>query len=250
VDTGNVTGRRFVFGFRMADEDNAQTTVDNGEIYSGASVIGRQQASNGADWALVRLDRSVSGHPSVSVRRTGRIANTQAVHVIGHPSGLPTKFADGAKVRDNTPAPFFVANLDTYGGNSGSPVFNRTTHEVEGILVRGETDFVANGDCMISLVCPTTGCRGEDVTRTTEFADLVPVNGVIPDPMLRRGARGAQVVRLQQALGNLGFNPGPVDGIFGPLTESAVRAYQTARGLGADGIVGPNTWGALHADGQ
>jgi hypothetical protein len=250
VDASNVTDRRFVFGYRMTDDDNAQTTVDNGEIYSGTSVIGRQLVSTGADWALVRLDRPVSGHPSVSVRRSGRIPNKQAVHVIGHPSGLPTKFADGANVRDNTPAAFFVANLDTYGGNSGSPVFNRTTHEVEGILVRGDTDFVANGDCMISLVCPTTGCRGEDVTRTTEFAELVPVNGVIPDPLLRRGSRGAQVIRLQQALVNLGFNPGPVDGIFGPLTEAGVRAYQTARGLGVDGVVGPKTWGALHADGQ
>jgi hypothetical protein len=83
------------------------------------------------------------------------------------------KVAAGAAVRDNTPSAFFVANLDTYGGNSGSPVFNSVTHEVEGILVRGEADFVQQGNCRVSLVCPSTGCRGEDVTRTTEFANLV-----------------------------------------------------------------------------
>ena len=94
--------------------------------------------------------------------------------MIGHPCGLPQKFADGATVRDNTPKAFFVANLDTYGGNSGSPVFNSSNQAVEGILVRGENDFVTNGTCFVSLVCPTTGCRGEDVTRASEWATKVP----------------------------------------------------------------------------
>lgn len=71
-----------------------------------------------------------------------------------------------------------------------------------------------------------------------------------PDPTVRRGSRGDAVRRLQQALANLGFSPGPVDGIFGQQTETAVRGYQSTRGLKADGIVGPQTWGALHADGQ
>lgn len=175
VNAGNVTSVRFVFGFRMQDATTAVTVISNADIYSGSSMVGHQYSSSGADWALVRLDRAVTGHRIARIRRTGKIADGQAVHVIGHPVGLPMKFADGATVRDNTPAAFFVANLDTYGGNSGSPVFNSTTRDVEGILVRGETDFEMQGDCRVSLVCPTTGCRGEDCTRTTEFADLVPL---------------------------------------------------------------------------
>ena len=77
-------------------------------------------------------------------------------------------------VRDNSPGSFFVANLDTYGGNSGSPVFEEDSDIVEGILVRGDTDFVSNGTCIVSNVCPTTGCGGEDVTRAAEFKDFVP----------------------------------------------------------------------------
>jgi len=65
------------------------------------------------------------------------------------------------------------ANLDTYGGNSGSPVFNSESI-VEGMLVRGETDFVTQDDRMISLVCPITGREGENCTRITEFVALVP----------------------------------------------------------------------------
>ena len=174
VNAGNVRNVRFVFGFRMLDAATAQTQIDNSEIYSGVSLLGREEVATGADWALVRIDRAVSNHALTSIRREGKVGDEQVVHVIGHPVGLPTKFAGGAAVRDNQPSAFFIANLDTYGGNSGSPVFNSDTHVVEGILVRGETDFVRSGNCRISLVCPSTGCRGEDVTRTTEFANIVP----------------------------------------------------------------------------
>ncbi|MEW6435030.1 MAG: peptidoglycan-binding protein [Myxococcota bacterium] len=66
-------------------------------------------------------------------------------------------------------------------------------------------------------------------------------------PTLRFGARGDAVRGLQQRLAQLGFDPGGVDGVFGPKTQSAVRRFQASRGLVADGIVGPQTWGALRA---
>jgi hypothetical protein len=54
---------------------------------------------------------------------------------------------------------------------------------------------------------------------------------------------------LQQQLAAAGFNPGPIDGIFGARTASAVRAFQSARGLKVDGIAGPQTMGALGGGG-
>jgi hypothetical protein len=173
VTAGNVASIRFVFGFRMEDATTSVTRIPNGDIYSGKTLIGRIQENSGPDWALVQLDRPVTGRPVLKIRRSGSIANNAPVSVIGHPSGLPIKFADDANVRDNTPNAFFVANLDTYGGNSGSPVFG-ADGTVEGILVRGEADYVSNGSCNISKVCPSTGCRGEDCTRITELADKIP----------------------------------------------------------------------------
>lgn len=64
-------------------------------------------------------------------------------------------------------------------------------------------------------------------------------------PTLRVGARGQAVADLQRRLTAAGFDPGGVDGSFGPRTLAAVRAYQAARGLEVDGVVGPQTWGSL-----
>jgi peptidoglycan hydrolase-like protein with peptidoglycan-binding domain len=49
------------------------------------------------------------------------------------------------------------------------------------------------------------------------------------------------VRRVQTRLKAEGFDPGPVDGKFGPQTLRALRAYQKAKKLAPDGIVGPNT---------
>lgn len=175
VDEGDVTDVRFVFGFRMEDESEAKTTISNSEIYSGKEIIGRKLTDADTDWCLVKIDRPVENHTPFKIRKSGKVEAGQKVHVIGHPCGLPLKYAGGAWVRDDHNDAYFVANLDTYGGNSGSCVIGDDTGQVEGILVRGDTDFISTGEgCNVSNVCPTTGCRGEDCTRTTEFANALP----------------------------------------------------------------------------
>ena len=62
--------------------------------------------------------------------------------------------------------------------------------------------------------------------------------------VLRRGARGEAVRALQTALTAHGF-PLAADGMFGPATEGAVKAFQTRNGLAVDGIAGPLTMAAL-----
>ncbi|MEB3337937.1 MAG: peptidoglycan-binding protein [Leptolyngbyaceae bacterium] len=59
------------------------------------------------------------------------------------------------------------------------------------------------------------------------------------------GTRGAAVTSLQLNLKNAGYDPGPIDGIYGGTTEYAVRRFQQDRGLIVDGIVGPATEAAL-----
>lgn len=163
-----------VFGFRMLDPDKPVLTFPRSQLYFCQGIVGTFTASEDEDWGIVRLDREVPDHKPLPIRRAGKIANSQPLLVIGHPLGLPAKIAGGAAVRDNSAADFFLANLDTYGGNSGSAVFNANTLTVEGILIAGEEDFVQEGDCLRSKQCFDADCSGEAVTRPTQFVHLVP----------------------------------------------------------------------------
>ncbi|NJO53207.1 MAG: hypothetical protein HC840_31650, partial [Leptolyngbyaceae cyanobacterium RM2_2_4] len=61
------------------------------------------------------------------------------------------------------------------------------------------------------------------------------------------GSRGEAVSRLQQELQRLEYYTGPIDGIYGQLTYTAVTKFQQAEGLTADGITGSLTWSRLQA---
>jgi peptidoglycan hydrolase-like protein with peptidoglycan-binding domain len=62
------------------------------------------------------------------------------------------------------------------------------------------------------------------------------------EPELRKGSTDPAVRDLQEALEALGYDPGPIDGTFGTTTEAAVKAFQYAKGITVDGIVGKETW--------
>ena len=63
-------------------------------------------------------------------------------------------------------------------------------------------------------------------------------------PTVRKGSKGEAVKGLQNTLRQRGHHV-DIDGTFGPATENAVRQFQRDAGLSDDGIVGPDTWGAL-----
>ncbi len=86
--------------------------------------------------------------------------------MIGSGSGIPFKIDSGGTVRNARASTldYFVATTDTFGGNSGSGVYEMSNYTVAGILVRGETDYVMNGSCRVVNVCTETSCRGEDIT--------------------------------------------------------------------------------------
>lgn len=65
-----------------------------------------------------------------------------------------------------------------------------------------------------------------------------------PWPVVQHGNQGHPIRALQFLLRAHGHNLA-VDGIFGPATEAAVKAFQTGKGMTADGIVTPQTWSAL-----
>jgi hypothetical protein len=172
VNERNVTNLRILFGYKMVDSTTPMTTFANDNIYQGTKIIRRvhHPGGNGPDWALVKLDRKVVGQ-TVARFSTTEISCDQAIYVIGHPLGLPMKYAAGAYVGD-VDKTSFMANLNIYSGNSGAPVFGLHTHEVIGIVVKGEKrDLRWTGNCWISveyLEGKKTQC-----TMVSEFIDIV-----------------------------------------------------------------------------
>jgi MYXO-CTERM domain-containing protein len=176
------SGVSFVFDYYM-DDATTRHTITSDDVYACQQIVVRQVG--GADYAVVRLDRNVVGRTPATV---AEVAATVPVNtpltVQGYPSGLPLKIDDGGWVRDAREATldFFVANLDTFGGNSGSGVYRTDNGQLVGILVRGEADYVQDGSCIRVNVCADTGCRGEDSTyafRAIEaLCDVAPIAGL------------------------------------------------------------------------
>jgi hypothetical protein len=203
-------GIKFVFGFSIKNASvKNPNEVPSSDVYECKKLIGREQINSGADWALIRLDRPVTGHKPLTLNRAGAPGNGTSLVVIGHPAGLPTKIAGGAKVRDASPSGYMIANLDTYGGNSGSAVFNAQTGLVEGILVRGENDYVYKNGCRVSNVCASDACRGEDVTKLSAVIPQLPLDEPAPFTSDVRVAPIGEGLAL--SIEKLAADPGAID---------------------------------------
>jgi V8-like Glu-specific endopeptidase len=164
-------GSHWVFNYKMKNSTDANLELPANDVYRCKKIISQSLDSRTRDdYALIELDRVTDKRP-LTFRKKGKIAMNTKLVVIGHPTGLPTKIADGAWVRSINNV-YLSANLDTYGGNSGSAVFNAVNGEVEGILVRGATDYVSNGGCRVSNRISNTSGRGEDVTLITNIKEL------------------------------------------------------------------------------
>lgn len=142
VNENNLGHKRFIFGFRMVDRYSPVTVFDYDQVYFGDRIISRVVDDMGADYAIIKLDRSVIGIDPLPLASNDVSAGDE-LYMVGHPSGLPLKVADNAEVI-YVFAEYFASSLDTFGGNSGSPVFN-SDHDVVGILARGGVDFIKDG---------------------------------------------------------------------------------------------------------
>ncbi len=149
----------WVFNYKAARSGDKTVSVNESDVYNCKEVIA--QSTSGKDFAVIRLDRAVKGVTPLKVAKQTPGVGTSLV-LIGHPSGLPTKIADGATVQ-KVISTGFKANVDSFGGNSGSAVFNDKTGEVVGILVNGATDYSidsANGCVRVAKLSQNDGKEG------------------------------------------------------------------------------------------
>ncbi|MCP4156146.1 MAG: trypsin-like peptidase domain-containing protein [bacterium] len=159
----------------MSDPVTANTVFPEESLYRGVEIVRRKYdvkgpGAGGSDFALVKLDRRVKGREIVCVSDRS-VFYEQPVYVLGFPCGLPVKYAPGPVVESVGKA-YFMACMDVYSGNSGSPVFDAESHELVGIVSRADCrDFRWLGDCVVSIIYPNSKIHSEGsrCTRVGEF---------------------------------------------------------------------------------
>ncbi len=167
-----------MYGFAVNKVGSVNLTIRTEDVFQPVDIIARELGTaTKNDFCLLKINGTFQPERIATIRKKGKIDDKEDVHVIGYPCGLPVKITPNGKVFNNSISNYFVTNLDTYGGNSGSPVFNSKTHVVEGILVRGNDDFktITVDKCRRSFYCPHDigTCHGEDVSRISQFWKLL-----------------------------------------------------------------------------
>lgn len=167
---------KWVFDYQVDPvTGRAGVDVPDENIYSCKKVIASTLLiTQEVDFGLVQLDRKVIGRKPLPYRSSKKIPTDSQLVIIGGPSGLPLKIAEGGTVRNNNHPFFFNANIDSFQGNSGSAVFDAESGTIEGILVKGETDYEVDAirNCTKPKVCAMGECRGEDSSRISSIAEI------------------------------------------------------------------------------
>jgi hypothetical protein len=102
--------------------------------------------------------------------------------------------------------------------------------------------FSSSKSAALPVTTPTTPPPPKTTAATTTATTPA---ATAPTQTLSPGATGSEVKTLQQALKSLGYDPGTIDGNYGPSTQTAVEKFQAANNLATDGVVGAETLAKL-----
>lgn len=194
VNEQDISRNKFsvIFGFEIRD-GRERSEIPDEEIFEVVRIreLSRpNERGSVADYALLQLNRPVPAEVAEPLRLAGettlRVRAGTPLGLIGHPSGLPKKVSfDGHGVAtDAGNDTSFRAQLNAFHGNSGSPVlFYDEPDVVAGILVNGQTDFVAdltkpNRCVRAQIYASDQMCNGrlcsEGVTKASMIEPFVP----------------------------------------------------------------------------
>ncbi|WP_127714043.1 serine protease [Halobacteriovorax sp. HLS] len=159
--------------------NNAGTKiVSNNPQYSSEIFISEDQVFNIAnttienqDFTIITLDRAVQNATPLQVDTSARPSVNEPLQMMGHPFGLMLKFTEGRVVINEDDDENFGAHISSFGGNSGSPVVNKNTGKVVGVLVSGQDDYNYNyaNDCMEQTTFSTNDSGYEGVLKIGQY---------------------------------------------------------------------------------
>lgn len=176
ISENNCRYTKFIADFVLEEngENPIRTTTE--KVFSCKSIV-YENDNPELDVAIVLIDREFPHSPLVLAEQP--LTTLDEILAVGFPSGLPMKSSGLGPIR-TVSHNMINAELETYGGNSGSPIFKKNSSLVEGILVAGEDDFVLSEKekCYRSNVCNSSSCSGEDIISAQAIRSILP--GILP----------------------------------------------------------------------
>lgn len=138
----------WVFGYALAkaaDKDYAKVSRDR--VFKCRKIVARNYQDFGdVDYAILQLDRAAAGRKPLALGLELPLKVGQTITNIGHSNGLPLKFKDSASIQNiKKGARAFESDMDTFGGDSGSPIFDAETGAVIGITSSAHADHYHDG---------------------------------------------------------------------------------------------------------
>ncbi|OED35004.1 hypothetical protein AB833_31600 [Chromatiales bacterium (ex Bugula neritina AB1)] len=164
----------FVFDYEIMDDGEVRRQYQSNQIYTCHSIVHHNGQDGPADWAVIELDRATGRSPVALYTGNLKSVSSEPLEIIGHPLGLPLKWVRNGRMVSAS-SDTFLAAIDAFEGNSGSPVFIRKdgVPTVVGMLSRGVRDYKTPvKTCLRTQVCNGKECAGESVTRASQFAYL------------------------------------------------------------------------------
>ena len=131
------------------------------------------------------------------------------------------------------------SNSDKPDASTGSDIATTTV-----VISTTSTVSSAGTDTTGPVTTPVTVAASPGTTTAATSTTAPPRVVTSPSDSVRLGDTGPGVEQIQASLKAAGYDLQP-DGIFGPVTDTAVRDFQQKNNLAVDGVVGPKTWAKL-----
>lgn len=239
ADFDDVAGNTHAAAIRAIADEGVTAGCGDGTSYCPGDYVSRAEM---AVFLVRALDLPPSGDDAFA-DDDGSFAHDaiNSLAAAGITSGCaPDRYCPGQSVRRDQMATFLATGFDL--PSTSTDFFaddDRNTHR-RNISTLAAAGVSAGCNDLQSRYCPGQNVRRDQMAtflaRGMELVARTPVAAV-----LETGDRGRRVEALQRALAAQRYWVGPVDGVYGHLTQQAVFAFQKAQGLSIDGRYGPNT---------
>lgn len=162
--------KSIIFDVDSNKQRESDFLVNSSNVFSCKEILAQSFAGE-SDYSIIKLNKVPKNRAPLKLNRSRTLELNDQVFMMGHPFGLPLVLSHKTKILENTQIDIFKTTLDSFEGNSGSPVINAKTFLVEGILISGQEDLVQDSENLCyRYKVHTSG--GEGVFRASELPTL------------------------------------------------------------------------------